>query len=286
MCPKTALAHGLEWYGTHVRHRGQWRVMAILLAIFGIDIDEDREVVRGGLRWTLNPSNLVEANLFWLGTADLWEMEHTKRLLRPGAVMFDIGANYGYYACTLARFLDGQCRAFAFEPVSSTFRRLQRNIVANGLGGCVHAFEMGLSDHEGSGSLEVFAANTGAAHFTGEPGDNAFTTLDRFCQREGILDVDFLKIDVEGYESLVLRGACATIERCHPSILIELHPVTQKRVGLSVRDVVDELVTRGYRLFVARRHRLVPLVELPAGDDFVNAIALHPSRTPAPYAAS
>lgn len=281
---KTTLAGWLEWYGTHMHHRGQWRVMALLLAVCGIDIDEDREVERGGLRWVLNPSNLVEANLFWMGTSDCWDVEHARRLLRPGAVVFDVGANFGYYTCTLARYLERNCRVYAFEPVSTTCQRLRRNIASNSMDGCVRVFELGLSDHDGSGRLEVFATNTGAAHFTGEPGDIALTTLDHFCRREGVSGIDLMKIDVEGFESPVLRGARETIDRFHPSILIELHPMTQKRMGLSVRDVADELTGRGYRLFVSRRHRLVPLVELPSGDDFVNAFALHPSRVPDPEA--
>jgi hypothetical protein len=64
----------------------------------GFNVDEDLEVARGQLRWVLNPSDFMQSALFWLGERDRWDMFQINRMLRHGAIIFDVGANFGYYA--------------------------------------------------------------------------------------------------------------------------------------------------------------------------------------------
>src|SRR5262245_22412801 len=112
---RSALIRILEFYGTRVRHRGQWRVHTILRRILKPDVDADFQVTRGGLRWRLNPSDFVQADLFWFGHKDYWETHHLRKMLQRGSVLFDIGANIGYYALTLAATLRNECLVHAFE---------------------------------------------------------------------------------------------------------------------------------------------------------------------------
>ena len=262
-------------------HRGQWWVHAWLRRILRVDVDAEFEVQRSGLWWRLNPSNYVESELFWLGRRDIWQLRHARKFLTPGCVILDIGANFGYYACQLATSLDKNCVIYAFEPVPSNHERLLKNIALNRLEGCIRPVKFGLSDSDGSASMTINPANTGAAHITGKAGDIPLTTLDHFCASEGIARVDFIKIDVEGFEVSVLRGGEETIKSSRPVILIELNPTTLRRVGLSARDVVDMLKGFGYSLYVARRERLEALVDLPT-DDYVDVFCLpsNDSRKP------
>src|ERR1017187_1796412 len=117
----------LEFYGNRLRHRGQWRIHGLLRRLLKANVDCEFEVERAGLRWLLNPSDYVERELFWLGDRERWGIYHVKSRLPAGAVVCDVGANFGYYSLTLAAFLKRDARFFAFEPNPATRTRLERN---------------------------------------------------------------------------------------------------------------------------------------------------------------
>jgi len=91
-----------------------------------IAIDEEIECLRGDLRWVLNPSDFMQDTVFWLGTCDIWKIYHLKRYLEEGCVIFDVGANFGYYSLVLSSSLHHRCTVHAFEPNPPTFKRLKR----------------------------------------------------------------------------------------------------------------------------------------------------------------
>jgi FkbM family methyltransferase len=266
----------LELYGTRVSHRGQWLVHEKLRRLFGVDVDEDLEVTRGRLRWMLNPSDFMQSGLFWLGEQDRWDVFHIKRMLRPGAVVFDAGANFGYYSLVIAASLGAACEVHAFEPNAKTYERLARNIELNELGGAVRAYKLGLSDSEGTGRMVEREGNSGAASVeTTAQGDTELTTLDAFCAARAVRRVDFVKIDIEGFEERMLRGATETLRRHKPPMLVELNPSTLVRENSSVERVAELLSAYGYKLYESRRGKLAPLEKLPQGLDFINAFCLH-----------
>jgi FkbM family methyltransferase len=266
----------LAFYGTKIHHRGQWRVHALLRRVLGISVDADFEVLRSGLMWRLNPNNYVESDLFWLGSKDLWELYHAKRFLSPGCVIFDIGANFGYYSCVLGSTLNMNCTIYSFEPFPSNYERLIANISLNNMESCIHAYRLGLSDSEGTASMKSNPANTGAAYVDVRDGDTILTTIDHFSDKKAIKHIAFIKIDVEGFELFVLRGGEKTIKSSKPVILIELNPPTLMRLGLNPQDVVDKLTDYGYSLFVPNRQKLVKLVDLPRDVNYKDVFCVHP----------
>jgi FkbM family methyltransferase len=276
---QSLLFRGLEFYGTKVQHRGKWWVHDRLRHWLRADVDEDIEVERGGRRWVLNPSDFVHADLFWTGSKDRWDVEHALRFLQPGDVIFDVGANFGYYAITLAAALRGDCQVHAFEPFPRNFERLTRHVALNGLEGAVHAHPLGLSDAAGVGQMRTRSDNSGAAHVAetdteGEGLPTTLVTLDEFCDGRAIGRLDFLKIDVEGHEERVLSGGARTIARHRPRILLELDPPRLARARSSASRVVEQLRGLGYELHFAHRERLSPLKKLPEGEGYINAFAL------------
>src|SRR5262245_1187917 len=114
----------LEFYGTQLHHRGQWRIHKWLRDRLNSNLDIDLEVVRDGHRWLLNPSDFVQADFFWLGERDTWDVWHAKRLF-DGAIMMDIGANFGHYSITLAEAASRNCVVHAFEPFPQNAARLR-----------------------------------------------------------------------------------------------------------------------------------------------------------------
>jgi FkbM family methyltransferase len=270
----------LELYGTRIHHRGHWWTHLHLRRLLGADVDADLEVVRDGLKWVLNPSDFTQAEFFWTGSWEGWDTYHLKRMLTPGGIFFDIGANFGYYAITLAAALARQCHVHAFEPFPVTYRRLRRNIELNCLQGVVEAHDVALQEQAGTGYMRMKPGNSGTAWLDEDPRGEAVatTTLSAFCGERAVSRIDLVKLDVEGSEERVLRGGADVISTFKPLLVVELNPGVLARAGSSPEVLINRLHSLGYDLFVAARDALVPLAVLPTGPtDYVNAFCT-PSR--------
>jgi FkbM family methyltransferase len=267
----------LEYYGTHFNHRGKWWVHSRLRKFLGADINEEIEISREGLRWVLSPGDHVQADLFWYGSKDMWDVYHLKSFLKPRSTLFDIGANFGYYSLTMARILGKDCQIFAFEPTPSIFDRFRKHISINFMEDVIHAHGIGLSNVEKEEKICVVEENTGASYI--EPGatkgvDISLSTLDGFCSKNNVGKIDFIKIDTEGFETFVLEGGKATIAKDKPVILIELNPSCLIRAGSSLQDVVGFFKSHDYGLYHAKRDKLLPLLDLPHEGDYANAFCI------------
>lgn len=150
------------------------------------------------------------------------------RSLPKEAVVFDIGANIGMTAVIAAKT---GAQVYAFEPDPNIFPSLVATIKANS--SSVEAFNMALGADEGSLSFFSNPASASASHLvTKDTLGHAATsnvqisTIDAFAKAHRIDRLDFIKIDVEGFEVDVLRGAQATISRLKPSALVEFNSFT------------------------------------------------------------
>jgi FkbM family methyltransferase len=157
---------------------------------------------------------------------------------RPGTVAVDIGTNSGIYAYAMARH-GATVHAFEPQPYYASIIRAIRGVI-------VH--ECALSDHEGTGRLAVpvrhGAANSGGATVRQigvehESVPITLSALDTFDLR----NVSAIKIDVEGHELAVLRGARETLERERPILLIEIE---ERHTLRPVMETVDVLADMGY----------------------------------------
>ena len=266
----------LQWYGLALHHPGQWRVHAALRRLLQVNIDQEFEVQRQGLKWILNPSDFMQQDLFWLGIADRWELYHALRFIRADSVILDVGANIGYYSMMIASALGGRCEIHAFEPAEETHARLTRNIALNGLT-CIRAHRVGLADVPGWARILRPAGNSGAAYLEGGGRETPVSTLDHFVREQALRRVDFIKIDVEGLEERVLRGASEVLSRHRPMLLVELQPLTLQRAGSSVSRLLELLDAQGYEVWEPNWHRLVPLRKRTASAWLVNIFG-HPKQ--------
>lgn len=269
----------LELYGTRCSHRGQWRVHAALRRLLHANVNEDLEVVRQGQRWLLNPSDYAQSEFFWLGEKDAWDVYHLSRLLIPGSAILDVGANFGFYALTFARLLGGVTQIHAFEPFPSSHRRLCTNITLNRLEPVVTPHQLACSDKAGTARMWSRLDNSGASSIRANADGPlvTLTTLDAFCAEQALARLQLVKIDVEGHEERVLRGAQEMLHRLRPLVFIEFDPPKLETAGSSVARVAEQLEQAGYRLWIARRGTLEPMRELPSGDTYVNLFGLHAS---------
>jgi FkbM family methyltransferase len=145
----------------------------------------------------------------------------------PGT-MIDVGANVGFYSLVGSLAFD---HVHAFEPCSATFVRLERNIQLSRKRH-VRAHSIGLSSVNETAALRTSPNNTGSnavvrkgsvMHEAKALEEIQLRTLDEVATELSLSDVGFIKVDVEGHESAVLRGAHETLSRWHPAVFVECH---------------------------------------------------------------
>jgi FkbM family methyltransferase len=184
-----------------------------------------------GLRCFVHLGNDLSLPLFVGGCIDPNELSFLSRVLQPGATFVDAGANEGLYALFASRLVGDRGRVVAVEPSSREFARLQRNVEQNALRN-VRAHRVALGAQPGTASLTIAeeahaGQNTlGAFAYAGVRAAGAETVtvqrLDDLLAAEGRPRVAAIKIDVEGSELAVLRGARETLRRDQPLLLLEL----------------------------------------------------------------
>ena len=187
----------------------------------------------------------TEWTVLFYGTQDKFIHRWMVESVASDWVVFDIGANFGFYSCLLA----GLCRqVHAFEPVPWLADRIQGNIALNGFRN-VKINRAVLSDMEGILPLNLpdrSDANWGTSSLVHQSGKNheqlavQATTLDAYCRQDDIR-VDFIKLDVEGAEHLVLRGGLKTLRRWRPRMIIENNRESSNEVTAILRELDYEL---------------------------------------------
>ena len=165
--------------------------------------------------------------------------------------LIDVGANIGLVSLLLARrFPDRDIHAF--EPNPTTFETLEANIARNGASK-VFCHRYAVSDADGMVMFDNDPVKRGTASISRDGGGHAAevpaTTLDSFVAEHGIDAIGLLKIDVEGYETLVLRGATRVLNEIRPaSIYFEVCPALTERAGFAATDPARMLIEAGYEL--------------------------------------
>jgi FkbM family methyltransferase len=193
--------------------------------------------------------------IFWdvaLGTYEYWKTRLMSDLVKEGMTILDIGANEGYYSLLFARLMRDNGRVLAFEPDPSNSRLLRRNIEANGYQ-CIELHEYALSDGEGEttfypggGVGSLVHTTTPLAYFASpsQPVTVRTRTLDNVLREANIKNVDLMKIDVEGADLLVLKGAKRTLETTNVRILMDVDVSGDERT-----ELFDLLHSSGFSLY-------------------------------------
>lgn len=166
--------------------------------------------------------------------------------------IIDVGANVGLVSLLLARRYPDTVIA-AFEPNPTTFAALGSNISRN-RANHVTAYQLALADKVGSVMFDTDPIKRGTASITADNTANSqavpATTLDAFATERGLARIGLLKIDVEGFETLVLAGAKHVLAEVRPSaIYFEVCPVLTERSGFPASGPAQTLVDAGYDLF-------------------------------------
>lgn len=206
---------------------------------------------RDGCAFHASPSRTsISGGQFTHGDYEAVETAVMEDLVKPGWTAIDAGANYGWHAIHLAKWVGAEGRVYAFEPVPASFQELAENIELNRCRN-LKAYDLALGNQEGQIPMMVPAIPLGAGAASqfldmGEKFLVPVQKLDDFLDRQGIDRVDFLKADIEGGELNLLRGAVNLLSRLRPTILLEIVDIHCRRFGHTPRNVVEFLTEHGY----------------------------------------
>lgn len=218
----------------------------------------------GNLHMKLRRSTYMGSVIYWQGYQSPAELKVLNRLLKPDTTFVDVGANMGEFTLFAAKRIRSGT-VFAFEPVPSLFSLLNENIALNNFSH-VQTFNLALSDN--SGHMVMYSSVDSVVHTGVNEGLGSIfrsdlrnemvaevevKTLDSLL--EGVKRINIIKIDVEGAELLVLRGAQETIRQHKPAILIEINRNALKAAGHTPDMLLDELAELGYRFELIRNNR-------------------------------
>jgi FkbM family methyltransferase len=202
----------------------------------------------------VDTASYIEWVLFFTGAYEPEVGRLIPMVVRDGHDAIDLGANIGVHTLRMARAA-GAGRVLAVEPNPDTAARLVANLELNGSAGVV-VERCAVGAGAGHGTLFVpDDANRGMSRLTSAGlRDHAevpvdIRSLDQLAEQHGLTRVDLVKIDVEGFEPLVITGGKRLLERQRPTLIFEYNEKLWTANGHDLGSVVDLLRQAGYELF-------------------------------------
>ena len=179
-----------------------------------------------GRRWVI-----ASGSRFVKGTYEPIQSAAFQRLIQPGHVVFDVGAHVGYYTVLSSVLAGPSGQVIAFEPLPANLKYLRRHLKLNA---CDNVRILTNCVGEGS-SIARFddSHGTGVGHLANEGSfEVQVRSLDEMIESGELPIPQFLKIDVEGAELLVLKGAERLLRRHHPTLVLSTHSADLDRACL------------------------------------------------------
>ena len=222
-----------------------WLSAKITVPILQYEPGTFRLVKRNGTRLKLDISNEVDHFIYFKKRDTTFDNLHEE--IRQAKTILDIGGNIGAFALFFEH-LNPAATIYSFEPHPVTFSRLKENLAMND--SRIQAFQLGLGEKKDRLKLyEIDIHNAGMNKlFAEEQNYPSVTidvdTLDGFWMSRG--PIDFIKIDVEGFEHAVLKGAKNLLIEYAPILVIEVDDNNLRSSGTSAKELVEYLVSLQY----------------------------------------
>jgi len=216
-----------------------------------------RQVYRNDLRLNLDISDLVD----WYIYFNLKEegLDLMLSFIQPGDLVLDIGTNVGYFALRCAMKAK-RGFVYGFEPSEISFNKCQANLGLNNLSNLV-VEQLALGEMEGTAYLHTETENNRGMNRIStdrisEDEQIKVRSMDQFVKENNISKVNFIKLDVEGYEMQVLKGGEQTISAFRPKLFLEVDDTLLGRFGVSSTSIFHWLQEREYNIYDIRGNRL------------------------------
>ncbi len=191
------------------RHATKWLLSPIMLKIRSGPLADKKWKASSGIR-------------FIKGTYEPKNVEAIQKTLREKDIAYDVGAHVGYFSVLMGDLVGDGGKVIAFEPRRLNLGYLRWHVSANHCEN-IEIVVKALGDHSGNAKLETrTGSGTGYISETGDE-DVEITSIDELVESGNIPPPTFLKIDVEGSEIAVLRGARKVIEKQRPRMILATH---------------------------------------------------------------
>ncbi len=188
------------------------------------------------------------------GVYEEFETSIVKKEVNRGDVVIDIGANIGYYTLIFAKLVGEKGKVFAFEPDPTNFQLLKKNVEINGFHNVILE-QKALSDNSGKMMLSLNDKNTAGHYLNFENQDTTnsvevdILSLDEYFLNKNI-DINFIKMDVEGAESNVIKGMPNILKNSKDlKMIVEYNPTAIHHLGLNPENYLNLLLINGFSLY-------------------------------------
>lgn len=200
------------------------------------------------------------AILRWRGKPNLTKQIFLS-LIRRGDVVFDVGAHEGHYTLLFSHLVGRKGAVHAFEPVPESFRKLRDTTGRRGHFANLTLNQTAVGAEDGRVEISIPGSDRAQAsmrpHQAGSWGnasaretiETPLTSIESYCRRRPIGRLDFIKLDVEGAELPVLRGAGNVLQKMRPIIFTEVCASWTADFGYRPADLGSFLQSQGYDLF-------------------------------------
>lgn len=244
-----------------------------------------------GRKFYWHPENM---NLLALPRAGEYKPEDTyliSKIINKGDIVFDIGANFGWFTTLLIDLVGETGEVHAFEPVPPVFDELKNNLELNGELQCRNLFLNNLAVSDRGGQLSIYlpvkqgpAYSSLAIHHKGKHIEYKCDTITlyEYIKTRQISKVTFIKANIEGSELLMLNGAKQILDsETPPMLLLEVAYSHTSAFGYKPKDLFMLLEKYGYKFYYMQDYNLTRLNSyddyLPVFDSFRNFFCVIPS---------
>lgn len=243
---------------------------------------QNRTVIKNvdGINYELDLTAAIDSGTYFNYNKEPRTSNALKRLCKPGMIVFDIGANLGSHTLPIAKSIGSEGKVYAFEPVPWALDKLKKNLSLNSFKN-VLIQPVALSDYVDENAEFSLRASFKTTSETPVNNDGSLNhnwwhasekvkvrveTLDNFVACENIKKLDVIKLDVDGFEVKVFKGAEETLSNLKPIILLELAPSWLKEKGDNVEDIINILRKNEYTFYDEITFNQIPNINSLVGE--------------------
>jgi FkbM family methyltransferase len=227
--------------------KGKYRLSEAVIKFSGKIGDELPVKTKDDRNMLFPPTNAGYRFVYFIGEYEPAISNIFRKLVKPGDVCFDIGANVGWFTTLFQKLTGSTGAVHAFEPIPKTFELLSKNAARNKTSDKIFLNNTALGDVETQIDLHIFpdlpdghASISTFGHENFEIFHCPMITLDSYLEEKRVENVNFVKIDIEGAELMMLKGAAKLFEQKMPPVFeIEMALATSKGFGYVPNDLIE-----------------------------------------------
>ncbi|MGM4961888.1 FkbM family methyltransferase [Tardiphaga sp. 1201_B9_N1_1] len=227
-------------------------------------------VTRDGIVYDLDLSQGIDFALYLGGSYERQTKARLRNLVVPGSLVLDIGANIGAHTLSLAQLVGPNGKVIAFEPTEFAVRKLRANVALNpSLAPRITVNHCYLTkDDSTQVPTAIYSSwplergtDRHPQHLGREmrTSEAAARSLDSIIKEQSDRPVHLIKMDVDGYECDVLRGATQVMQEMKPIFVMEIAPYCLDERGASLDELLTYFAPHGYKFYDERTLNLLPV---------------------------